>query len=161
RSSRRPRHWRDRVASGRIYCHELSRGFGLHRNHVYAHLQAERAARFEPRASRMMREGKTADRLLGPGPIGLLCFLAMLLLPLVANPYILFVGTQLSIFVILAVGLNILVGYCGQLAFSQAAIFGIGAYGAGLLKVHLGWSFLLAVPAGAALACAVGTLIAL
>jgi len=109
----------------------------------------------------MMRGGKIAVRLLGPGPIGLLCFFAMLLLPLVANPYLLFVGTQLSIFVILAVGLNILVGYCGQLAFSQAAIFGIGAYGAGLLKVHLGWSFLLSVPAGAALACAVGTLIAL
>jgi branched-chain amino acid transport system permease protein len=78
------------------------------------------------------------------------------LLPFVANPYLLFIGTLLSIFVILAVGLNLLVGYCGQLAFSNAAIFGIGAYGAGLLKVHLGWPFYFSVPAGAALATSIG-----
>lgn len=109
----------------------------------------------------MTTDGSIVDRLLSPTAIGLLGLCAMIGLPLIANPYLLFVGTQLLIFVILAVGLNILVGYCGQLAFSHAAIFGIGAYGAGLLKVHLGWSFLLSVPAGAALACLIGTTIAL
>ena len=109
----------------------------------------------------MSRERSLADLLLSPHIAGLVALCLMIGLPLVANPYVLFVGTQLSIFVILAVGLNILVGYCGQLAFSHAAIFGIGAYGAGLLKVHLGWSFLASVPAGAALACIIGTAIAL
>ncbi|MBS0242324.1 MAG: branched-chain amino acid ABC transporter permease, partial [Proteobacteria bacterium] len=70
-------------------------------------------------------------------------------------------GTQLSIFVILAVGLNLLVGYCGQLAFSQAALFGIGAYTAGLLKVHFAWGYFLSVPAAAALALLVGLAMAL
>lgn len=101
------------------------------------------------------------DRFLSPTAIGLVVLGIMISLPSFANPYLLFVATQLSIFVILAVGLNILVGYCGQLAFSHAAIFGIGAYGAGLLKVHLGWPFLISVPAGAVLACVLGTMIAL
>lgn len=96
------------------------------------------------------------DRLLAPGRLGLLCLAALLFLPTVGNPYVLFIGTQLSIFAILALGLNILVGYCGQLAFSQAALFGIGAYGAGLLKVHFGLSFLVTVPLGAIIACVVG-----
>jgi branched-chain amino acid transport system permease protein len=101
------------------------------------------------------------DRLLSPGRLGLVVLGGMMLLPLVANPYLLFMGTQLAIFIILAVGLNLLVGYCGQLAFSQAALFGIGAYSAGLLKVHLGWSFLLTVPAGAVVALVVGLAMAL
>ena len=46
----------------------------------------------------------------------------------------------------LAIGLNILVGFAGQLAFANAAMFGIGAYGTGLLQVQLGWSFWLAAP---------------
>lgn len=96
------------------------------------------------------------DRLLSPSVLGIGCVMAMCLLPFVSNPYQLFIGTQLSIFVILAVGLNLIVGYCGQLAFSQAALFGIGAYTAGLLKVHFGWGFVLTVPAGAALTLLVG-----
>jgi branched-chain amino acid transport system permease protein len=109
----------------------------------------------------MMTGRSLADRCLSPTVVGWAALSGMICLPLVANPYLLFVGTQVSIFVILGVGLNILVGYCGQLAFSHAALFGIGAYAAGLLKVHLGWSFLIAVPVGAALACLIGTAIAL
>jgi branched-chain amino acid transport system permease protein len=63
--------------------------------------------------------------------------------------------------VLLAIGLNILVGYAGQLAFANAAMFGIGAYGTGLLQVHLGLPFWLAFPGGALIATAVGTAIAL
>lgn len=72
------------------------------------------------------------------------------------NPYLLFVANQFCIYVILAVGLNLLVGYTGQLAFAHAALFGIGAYGTALLKVHFGLPFLVTVPAGALLATVVG-----
>ncbi len=91
-----------------------------------------------------------------PPWLGLAAALALAVLPLVANPYLLFLGNQLCIFVILAVGLNLLVGYCGQLAFAHAALFGVGAYGTALLKVHLGVPFALSLPAGALLATAVG-----
>ncbi len=86
---------------------------------------------------------------------------AALVLPPFANFYHLFVANLVVIYVLLAIGLNILVGYAGQLAFANAAMFGIGAYATGLLQVKLGWSFWLAFPAGAMLAAAVGLAISL
>jgi branched-chain amino acid transport system permease protein len=90
---------------------------------------------------------------------------AMLLLaaaaPTFLNPYYLFVANTILIYVLLSIGLNILVGYAGQLAFANAAMFGIGAYGTGLLQVHFGWPFWLAFPLGALIATAVGLAISL
>jgi len=64
------------------------------------------------------------------------------------------------LYVILAVGLNLLIGYAGQLAFANAAMYGIGAYGTGLLMVKAGWPFWAAAPGGALSAMAIGTLMA-
>lgn len=89
-----------------------------------------------------------------------LLFGVLLLLPAVANQYTLFVGNLMLIYIILALGLNILVGFAGLLAFANAAIYGIGAYGTALLQVHLGWSFWIAAPVGAVLAMVIGTLLA-
>jgi branched-chain amino acid transport system permease protein len=89
-----------------------------------------------------------------------LLFGVLLLLPVVANQYTLFVGNLMLLYIILALGLNILVGFAGQLAFANAAIYGIGAYGTALLQVHLGWSFWAAAPVGAVLAMVIGTLLA-
>jgi branched-chain amino acid transport system permease protein len=99
--------------------------------------------------------------MLRPLPLGLAAALALGLLPTIANPYLLFIGNQLAIYVILAVGLNLLVGYCGQLAFAHAALFGIGAYGTALLKVQLGLPFFLSLPCGALIATVVGLVISL
>jgi branched-chain amino acid transport system permease protein len=91
--------------------------------------------------------------------------LAMLVFAAVApaflNAYYLFVANTILIYVLLSIGLNILVGYTGQLAFANAAMFGIGAYGTGLLQVHFGWPFWLAFPSGALIATAVGLAISL
>jgi branched-chain amino acid transport system permease protein len=84
-----------------------------------------------------------------------------IVLPPFANFYHLFVANLVVIYVLLAIGLNILVGYAGQLAFANAAMFGIGAYATGLLQVKLGWSFWLAFPMGALIAAAVGLAISL
>jgi branched-chain amino acid transport system permease protein len=91
--------------------------------------------------------------------LALLAFAAVL--PSFANAYHLFVANLVVVYVLLAVGLNILVGYAGQLAFANAAMFGIGAYGTGLLQVHFGWPFWLAFPSGALIATAVGLAISL
>ena len=69
------------------------------------------------------------------------------IVPAFANGYQLFVCNLVAIYILLAIGLNILVGYAGQLAFANAAMFGIGAYATGLLQVHLGWPFWAAFPA--------------
>jgi branched-chain amino acid transport system permease protein len=77
-------------------------------------------------------------------------------LPAFANDYHLFIGNLVLIYTLLAIGLNLLVGFAGQLAFANAAMFGIGAYGTGLLQVQLGWPFAIAFPAGALIATVVG-----
>jgi branched-chain amino acid transport system permease protein len=88
-----------------------------------------------------------------------LLFLGFALLPAVANPYIIYVCNLALLYIILAVGLNILVGFAGQFALANAAMFGIGAYGTGLLEVRLGLPYALAAPGGALLAMLIGTAI--
>src|SRR6267142_1411949 len=87
--------------------------------------------------------------------------LALALFPLVANPYLLYVVNLGVIYVVLAVGLNLLLGYAGQFAFANAALFGIGAYATGLLQVKLGLSFWVAFPVAVLFTTLVGVLVAL
>src|SRR6266850_1096764 len=88
-------------------------------------------------------------------------FLGLAVVPLVASPYIVFVSNLLFIYIILALGLNVLVGFAGQFALANAAMFGIGAYGTGLLQVTGHLPYWLALPGGSLLAMAIGTLMAL
>jgi branched-chain amino acid transport system permease protein len=92
----------------------------------------------------------------------LVLFAAFFLLPLAgANSFHVYIATLMLIHIILALGLNILIGYAGQLAFASAAMFGIGAYGVGLLQKHFDLPFWIGAPVGAVAAMAVGTLLAL
>ena len=88
-------------------------------------------------------------------------FAILAFLPGVTNPYILFVANLIFVYTILSLGLNILVGFAGQFALANAAMFGIGAYTTGLIQVHLGVSYWFALPCGAVLAALAGTVIAL
>ncbi len=83
------------------------------------------------------------------------------LLPVFANPYIIFVGNLALMYILLSVGLNMLLGYAGQLAFANAALFGVGAYTTGLLKLEFGIPYWLAMLAGTALATVTGLAVAL
>ena len=99
-------------------------------------------------------------RLVGCRGVLVALLVVLCLLPIVANPYLLFIGNLILIYIILAIGLNLLVGFAGHLAFANAAMFGIGAYGARLLRVDLGLPFYLALPGGS-IAMLVGTTMAL
>jgi branched-chain amino acid transport system permease protein len=71
-----------------------------------------------------------------------------LLAPLViATPYALNIMTSAVIFVMLAIGLNIVVGYCGLLDLGYAAFFAVGAYTSGVLANELEIPLLATVPA--------------
>ena len=59
--------------------------------------------------------------------------------------------TLYCVYLMATMGLNLTVGYAGQMSHGHAAFFGVGAYLAAIL-LKLGWSFLLVVPV-AALAC--------
>jgi branched-chain amino acid transport system permease protein len=74
----------------------------------------------------------------------------------VPNPYYLHVVIMAGIFAILALSLNLLLGYTGQLSLGHAAFFGIGAYASALLTLRLEWSFWLALPCAALLAAMAG-----
>src|SRR3954453_15189110 len=71
-----------------------------------------------------------------------------LLAPFVsASNYSLSVITSAALFVMLAVGLNIVVGYCGLLDLGYAAFFAIGAYVSGVLSTTYGWGVVATLPA--------------
>jgi branched-chain amino acid transport system permease protein len=89
--------------------------------------------------------------------------LAALTAPLwLTNPYYQHVLIMAGIFAVLALSLNLLLGYTGQLSLGHAAFFGIGAYTSALLTLRLDWSFwlglLAATAAGAMAGWAIGRL---
>jgi len=79
----------------------------------------------------------------------LLLFIALALLPLGVNNYVQFVINTMLVYCLAAVGFNIVIGYLGQLAFANAAFFGIGAYAAGLAMARLDLPFPLALAVSA------------
>jgi branched-chain amino acid transport system permease protein len=93
--------------------------------------------------------------------VGSVLVLVLVALPWIANPYVVYVVNTALIYVILAVGLNILLGYAGQFAFANAALFGIGAYATGLLQVRAGLPFWAAFVVGSLFTALVGVLVAL
>jgi branched-chain amino acid transport system permease protein len=63
--------------------------------------------------------------------------------------------------VALAVGLDFVLGYAGQLNLGQSAFYGLGAYASTLLVTRLGIPFWLALTGAIALSCLAGTVLAL
>jgi branched-chain amino acid transport system permease protein len=73
-----------------------------------------------------------------------------------ANPYYLHILIMAGIFAILALSLNLLLGYTGQLSLGHAAFFGIGAYTSALLTLRLDWSVWAGLTAGMLTAAVAG-----
>jgi branched-chain amino acid transport system permease protein len=87
---------------------------------------------------------------------------ALLVLPwATSGTYILHVATLALVFAVLAVGLDLVLGYCGQYSFAQGAFFGIGAYASALLVLKLGFPFFAALPCAVLVAAASGIVVGL
>src|SRR5690242_5973143 len=86
----------------------------------------------------------------------------LLRVPLLLSGYNTALITEVLIFAIFAMSLDLLVGYTGLLSFGHAAFFGLGAYAVIVLNVALGlnaWGGLAAaVLLAAAAAAAIGAL---
>jgi branched-chain amino acid transport system permease protein len=82
--------------------------------------------------------------------------LAAVLPLLLPNEYYLQILTQAYIWAILACGLNVILGFTGQLSLAHAGFFGIGAYTVALLGTDAGVSFWMGLPAAIALSAIVG-----
>lgn len=74
--------------------------------------------------------------------IKVIFILFLIALPfIVRDPYWIHIINIIGIYSILSLGLNILVGFSGQLSLGHAAFFGISAYTSALLAIHLNFSF--------------------
>ena len=76
--------------------------------------------------------------------------------PFLVKNYYVYVANFICINVIVAIGLNILVGYTGQISLGHAGFFAIGAYGTVTLMTRLHFPFLVALPASALVAALFG-----
>ncbi len=83
----------------------------------------------------------------------------LLVLPLVADAYILYMANLIGFAVIAAVGLNLLTGFTGQISLGHAAFVGVGGYTAAILMTRLNFSFWLALPCAGIVAAVAGLII--
>jgi ABC-type branched-subunit amino acid transport system permease subunit/ABC-type branched-subunit amino acid transport system ATPase component len=75
--------------------------------------------------------------------------------------YLLHILVMISLYAILAASFNLLIGFAGLFALSQAAFFGVGAYTTAILATKLGLPFPVPLVASVLLTAAVGILVAL
>jgi len=68
--------------------------------------------------------------------IGLAVIAGLIMIPLNFNRYGLFILSQWAVMTIAAMGLNLTLGYAGQVSLAQGAFVGIGAYAAAIMTTH-------------------------
>jgi len=78
-----------------------------------------------------------------------------------ANPYYIHMIGTIMIYAILLFGLDIVVGYTGQVSLGHAGLFGVGSYTAGVMFMKLGAPLWLIIPASVGITAAFGALLAL
>lgn len=84
-----------------------------------------------------------------------------IVLPMIGRGYLLFIAVLAAANVIVAIGLNLLVGYTGLISLGHAGFVAIGAYASGLLVSRLGIPWYAAWIAAAAISAGFGFLLGL
>jgi branched-chain amino acid transport system permease protein len=86
------------------------------------------------------RRDRDRDRGRGMAVLGVIGVLLVIAGPWVFDTYLLNVLIKAFFFAIVALTVDVLWGYAGYLTFGQSAFFGVGAYAAGLVFTHHGFS---------------------
>ncbi len=84
-----------------------------------------------------------------------------LVLPFVAKSFVIFQLTQVMIYGLAILGLNILTGFNGQFSLGHSAFYGFGAYTAAILMHRYGVPYYLTLPAAGATCFVIGFLFGL
>ena len=85
----------------------------------------------------------------------------LLVLPFVLpNSYYMDLAIRMAINAIIVIGLNLLIGFAGQISLGHAGFLGIGAYASAVLPTHFGMHPLLAMAAGAAATAVIAGVVA-
>jgi branched-chain amino acid transport system permease protein len=116
------------------------------------------------RESGVFKTDYGADMALYPLPIAKWAVAAAAVLfiavaPLTLDEYLISILNLILIAAVGALGLNILVGYTGQVSIGHAAFMSVGAYTAANLIVRVGAPFWIAIPAGGLMAALVGAVV--
>ncbi len=85
------------------------------------------------------------------GIAAVVVLLALALLPLAGSRYSVDLATQVLIYCLFALSLNVLIGYTGNISFGHAAYFAIGGYACAVLLTTYHWPLVLALPAAVAI----------
>lgn len=89
--------------------------------------------------------------------IGFFCLLALALVaPFIFDGYIVSLMILIGIYGIGALGLNILIGFTGQISLGHAAFFGFGAFSSAWLNTNTGIPVLITIPLAGIMTTAVG-----
>ncbi len=111
----------------------------------------------------MKREYYEDVRLLSSGTVVfwfLVLFAGLAVFPFVVpGNYYVYMANYMAINVIVAIGLNLLVGFTGQISLGHAGFFAIGAYGTVVLMSLAGLPFIVALPLSALIAALFGFMI--
>jgi ABC-type branched-subunit amino acid transport system ATPase component/ABC-type branched-subunit amino acid transport system permease subunit len=99
---------------------------------------------------------RSKNFLIAPGLL-----LALALPFLITSPYYVHLLTTIAIYSILVLGLDIVFGYTGEVSIGHSALWGIGAYTAGVLSFKLGIGLFPSLIAGPVVAAVFGALLAL
>src|SRR5579863_285792 len=116
------------------------------------------------REAGIFKTSYAADMALYPLPIAkwaVTAFAGLFLVvaPLALGEYYISLLNLILIAVVGALGLNILVGYTGQISIGHGAFMSVGAYTAANLVTHLGMPFWVTIPAGGAMAALIGAVV--
>lgn len=97
-----------------------------------------------------------------PRSVFAILVIAALSLPLwFRGDYVLFLATQAGVMMLVAIGLNFLTGYAGQVSLGHGALVALGSYATALLMVDAHWSFWSSALVGVAVATIAGLVMAL
>lgn len=78
------------------------------------------------------------------------------LVPMLASPYMLYVVNMMGIAAIAAIGLNILIGFTGQISLGHGAFFGVGAYVGAISSASLHLPIFISIPAAGFVTAGIG-----
>lgn len=87
---------------------------------------------------------------------GMGLFFLFTLLPIISSDYMLYIFNMVGIAAIATLGLNILIGYTGQISLGHGAFFGVGAYAAAILASRFQFPFIFSVPAAGMITALIG-----
>src|SRR5689334_25074987 len=90
--------------------------------------------------------------------LGVVVIVGLILIPTTFNRYGLYILSQWAVMSIAAMGLNLTLGYAGQVSLAQGAFVGIGAY-AGAILTTQGFPLIAAIAVAIVLCFAIGWLL--